>query len=63
MGTGMFPEMIARGQVVKGTLSLALMVFVVACVLTLLMMAVARWLLVLKGAIPIRPETGPEQRP
>jgi len=59
MATGMFPAMIAAGQVVKGTLSLVMMVFVVACVLALLGMAAARWLLVLKGVIPIRPEETP----
>lgn len=60
MATGMFPTMIAAGQVVKGTLSLVMMVFVVVCVLALLGMAAARWVMVLKGFIPIRPEETPQ---
>jgi carbon starvation protein len=42
-----FPAMISAGQVVKGSLNIALTVFVIACVGTLLLMAVGRWLAVL----------------
>jgi carbon starvation protein len=58
-----FPAMVsaglANGQpalVVKGTLNLAMTIFVVTCVLTLLMFAVSRWFAVLRGLVPVRPE-------
>ena len=54
-----FPTMIRSGQVLKGALSMAMTVFVVTCVLTLLLLAVARWLAVACGAIPTRPDVGP----
>ena len=44
---------------VKGVLSLAMTVFVVTCVLTLLLLAVARWFAVARGMIPVRPDPGP----
>jgi carbon starvation protein len=56
MTTGWFPDMIGRGQVIKGTLSLVMTVFVVTCVLMLLGLAVSRWFLVLRGLVPVRPE-------
>jgi carbon starvation protein len=59
MGTFSFPQMIRRGDVLKGSLSLVMMVFVVVCVLTLLALAAARWLLVLRGVVPVRPESAP----
>jgi carbon starvation protein len=40
----------------KGTLNVGLMVFVFACVAALLLLAVGRWLLVLRGLAPVRPE-------
>lgn len=48
-----FPAMIRTGQVVSGTMSLVMTIFVVSCVLTLLAMAVARWIGVLHGGIPV----------
>jgi len=54
-----FPKMIEGGQVTKGVLSLVLTVFVVACVLNLLLLAAARWLLVWRGVVPVRPEEPP----
>ena len=44
----------------KGALSLVMMVFVVTCVLTLLLLATARQLAVARGLIPVRPEEDPE---
>ena len=35
-------------------------VFVVTCVLTLLLLAAARWFAVARGLIPVRPDPGPE---
>jgi carbon starvation protein len=56
MATFSFPKMIRDGDVLKGTLNLVMMVFVVACVLALLVLAAARWVMVAKGVIPITPE-------
>ncbi len=58
MGTYQFPALIQGGQVLKGALSMAMMVFVVTCVLTLLLLATARQLAVARGLIPVRPEVG-----
>jgi carbon starvation protein len=53
-----FPAMIQAGQVWKGYLNIALTVFVMASVGTLLLLAVSRWVVVLGGAVPTRrPET------
>jgi carbon starvation protein len=54
-----FPAMIAGGQVLKGAMSMAMTVFVVACVLTLLLLATARQLAVARGLIPWRPDPMP----
>ena len=54
-----FPAMIRSGQVLKGALSMAMTIFVVACVGTLLLLAVSRWLLVARGIIGVRPEEKP----
>ncbi len=61
--SGPFPAMIRAGSasgnhylVLKGTLSIAMTVFVIACVAALLLMAVARWAAVLSGAVPVRVE-------
>jgi carbon starvation protein len=58
-----FPQMVTAGLengqtglVVKGVLNLAMTIFVVACVMTLLMLALARWLAVLRGVVPVRVE-------
>jgi carbon starvation protein len=59
MTTTWFPQMMASPKtavVVKGALSLVMTVFVATCVLTLLVMAVSRWFLVLRGVVPVRPE-------
>ena len=45
-------------MVLKGTLSIAMTVFVIACVAALLLMAVGRWVAVLSGAVPVRAEKG-----
>ncbi len=57
MVTYSFPLLIKSerpGDWLKGTLSMALTIFVVSCVLTLLMMAVVRWCLVLSGHAAVR---------
>jgi carbon starvation protein len=61
--SGQFPAMVQTGAatgnqylVLKGTLSIAMTVFVIACVAALLLMAVSRWLAVLSGAVPVRAE-------
>jgi carbon starvation protein len=54
-----FPAMISAGQVLKGTLNLALTIFVMVCVAALLLLAVSRWFLVARGVIPIRREEMP----
>jgi carbon starvation protein len=59
MCTGSFPQMIGSGQVLKGTLSLLMTVFVVTCVAALLLFAAARWLTVLRGLAPVRPDVPP----
>jgi carbon starvation protein len=62
MATFTFPAMIRSGAVLTGTLSLVMMVFVVACVLALLMLALTRWILVAKGVIPITPDAPPHAK-
>jgi carbon starvation protein len=47
-----FPAMIRQGDVWKGSLNIALTVFVVTSVGTLLLMAVVRWVAVLGGMVP-----------
>jgi carbon starvation protein len=59
MVTIQFPERIRAGQLLSGTLSLVMTVFVVACVATLLLMAVSRWVGVWQGGIPVVPESPP----
>jgi carbon starvation protein len=44
-----FPAMYDAGQPLKATLCIALTVLVMACVMTLLLMAAARWVVVLGG--------------
>ena len=51
--------MIESGQVLKGSLSIFMTVFVVACVLTLLLLAAARCLAVMRRADPARSDPGP----
>ena len=65
MCTTSFPAMIAGGQALKGGLSMLMTVFVVACVLTLLLLATARQLAVARGLIPARPDPaqGDEAKP
>jgi carbon starvation protein len=59
-----FPAMIEAGRTLhdpalqwKGAINIALTVFVVACVGMLLLMAVSRWVAVLSGLAPVRPES------
>jgi len=54
-----FPAVIASGQTVTGTLNIILTVFVIVSVGTLLLIAVSRWLAVLRGVVPVRPEDAP----
>jgi carbon starvation protein len=66
-----FPALISQGQVAKGVLNLVLTVFVMACVAALLLMAASRWVLVARGALPVRrdetpllpPQSAPEGEP
>jgi carbon starvation protein len=57
---GRFPALIRQGQVAKGALNIAMTVFVMSCVATLLLLAVSRWILVARGLIPVRKD---EERP
>jgi carbon starvation protein len=49
-----FPWMISQGRVLTGWLNIGLTLFVVVTVMTLLLMAAARWVAVLGGMIPVR---------
>jgi carbon starvation protein CstA len=49
-----FPALIEQGQQLKGTLCIALTVFVMVIVMTLLLMAASRWVAVLSGLVPVR---------
>jgi carbon starvation protein len=49
---GSFPALIEQGQKVKGVLCIALTVFVMASVLTLLLLAASRWVAVWGGLSP-----------
>jgi carbon starvation protein len=49
-----FPAMILAGQAWKGSLNIALTVFVMASVGSLLVIAISRWVVVLGGAVPTR---------
>jgi carbon starvation protein len=51
-----FPVMIRSGNVVTGYLNIILTVFVVLSVATLLLLALARWVGVMMGAIPVKRE-------
>jgi carbon starvation protein len=68
--TGQFPALVQAGAaagdhylILKGTLSIAMTLFVIACVAALLLMAVSRWLAVLSGAVPVRAEMAGELSP
>jgi hypothetical protein len=63
-GVQMIPQFLAlvgRGvwSPLKGALNVGLMVFVMACVAALLFYAAARWIAVLRGVVPARPEDLP----
>jgi carbon starvation protein len=51
-----FPAMYAAGQQTKAVLCIALTVFVMASVMTLLLMAASRWVAVFGGLVPVRKE-------
>jgi carbon starvation protein len=51
-----FPDMIRSGKWGTGLLNLGMTVFVIACVLTLLLLALSRWVLVARGRIGVRPD-------
>jgi carbon starvation protein len=58
-----FPDMIASKRpdlMVKGWVSLPTTIFVVACVITLLLLAISRWFAVFSGAVPVRSNPPPE---
>jgi carbon starvation protein len=59
---GKFIDLMRQGQVLTGTLSLVMTIFVMTCVAVLLLLAVSRWLLVAKGLVPVCPE-GPAAVP
>jgi carbon starvation protein len=50
--TTRFPEMIRDGKELSGYLNIAFTVFVMTCVLTLLLLAISRWLVELRGLGP-----------
>jgi carbon starvation protein len=54
MVTVRFPQMIEQGRALAGVLNIVLTVFVVTTVGTAVLMAIARWVGVLTGQIPIR---------
>ncbi|MBY0526887.1 MAG: carbon starvation protein A [Gemmataceae bacterium] len=54
-----FPAMIADGDEFKGVMNICLTVFVVVCVGLLLLIAVSRWIAVVTGAVPVRPDEVP----
>lgn len=63
-GAKMIPQFVTLTQrgvwsPLKGTLNIGLMVFVIACVAVLLLMALARWIAVLSGRIPTKPDVPP----
>jgi carbon starvation protein len=53
MCSGKFIDLMRQGQVLTGALSLAMTVFVMTCVATLLILAVSRWILTAKGVIDV----------
>jgi carbon starvation protein len=52
MCSGKFIDLMRQGQVLTGAMSLAMTIFVMTCVATLLILAVSRWMLVAKGLVP-----------
>jgi carbon starvation protein len=57
--TRQFPDLIRSGQELTGVLNIALTIFVVTCVVTLLLLAASRWFLVARGVVPVLPESPP----
>jgi carbon starvation protein len=57
-----FLQLVQRGVwgPLKGYLNVGLMVFVMACVGALLMLAASRWVLVGRGLVPVRPDVAEE---
>jgi hypothetical protein len=60
-GAQMLPQFVKKTQdgdwsVLKGVLNVGLMLFVILCVAALLFQAAARWVAVLRGVVPVRPE-------
>jgi carbon starvation protein len=51
-----FPDMIRRGQQLSGYLSILFAVFIITCVMSLLLIALSRWLAVMRGVVPLRKE-------
>ncbi len=52
-----FPALIRRGEVFKGWLNIVMAMFVIVSVMTLLLMAVTRWLAVWIGGVAVRPDS------
>jgi carbon starvation protein len=51
MCSGKFIDLMRQGQVLTGALNLAMTIFVMTCVATLLILAISRWMLVSKGLL------------
>jgi carbon starvation protein len=51
-----FPALIEQGQKLKGVLCIAMTVFVMVSVMTLLLLAASRWVAVFGGLVPVREE-------
>ncbi len=54
MCSGKFLDLMRNGQVLTGAMSLAMTIFVITCVATLLILAVSRWVMVAKGLINVQ---------
>jgi hypothetical protein len=58
MCSGKFINLMREGKVLTGAMSLAMTIFVMTCVATLLILAVSRWVLVAKGLIAVQEDPG-----
>jgi carbon starvation protein len=55
---GQFPERIRQGEELTGYLSIAFALFIIISVMTLLLIAVTRWIAVITGKVPVRSAGG-----
>jgi carbon starvation protein len=53
-----FPERIRQGEELTGYLSIAFALFIIISVMTLLLIAVTRWIAVIAGKVPVRSANG-----